>query len=235
MTAHATSRAFDWRAVRVRAALLSLVVVFGWLLGHAARWFADGMVVNAQLYFHAFRIDYVRSPWVWAPLRFLSAAALQYSALASWAFACGYLCARSASRATHVWVAAFVAVTILGPVFTTTSVRIAQPRFFDSAVAASVYPALLNVLFVSLPAYVAVRTVRNRSGAAPVIALVGLIAIALAWWNASELGDALTFGCVWQTTSGAFCPSREIPWGAGGALALTAVGALTTWDGVKAH
>jgi hypothetical protein len=40
------------------------MVILAWLLGDVARWFADGLVVNAQLYFHAFRIDNVRSPWM---------------------------------------------------------------------------------------------------------------------------------------------------------------------------
>src|SRR4051812_13033090 len=103
----------------------ALVLVFGWLLGHSARWFADGMVVNAQLYFHAFRLAYVRSPWVLAPLRFFSAAVLQYSALAAWAFGCGYFCARAADR-TRIWlIGMFTAMVLLGTAFTTTSVRLA--------------------------------------------------------------------------------------------------------------
>ena len=58
------------------AGQIAFAAASGWLLGHAARWFADGMAVNAQLYFHAFRFDNISSPWVYAPLRFLSAAVL---------------------------------------------------------------------------------------------------------------------------------------------------------------
>src|SRR6476646_8360904 len=103
----------------VRPALLALVVMAGVLLGHAARWFADGMAVNSQLYFHAFRIAEVRSPWVLAPLQFLSAAVLQYSGLASWAFVCGYFCARGAGGSVKVPLGVFVVVTLAATAVTT--------------------------------------------------------------------------------------------------------------------
>src|SRR3982751_5284686 len=106
------------RVMALRTAAVALVLISGWLLGHTARWFSDGMVVNSQLYFHAFRIEYVRSPWVLAPLRFFSAAVLQYSALAAWAFGCGYFCARAADRTSVALIAVFTAMVLLGTAFT---------------------------------------------------------------------------------------------------------------------
>jgi len=217
-------------------ALTALVLLFGWLLGHAAHWFADGLAVNAQLYFHAFRIGNLRSPWVLAPMRFLSGAVLQYSALASWAFACGYWCARGARQMTIVWLGTFIALTFVGTAATTSSVRVAQPWFFESLVTSVAYPATITVLFVAVPAALAARTVRGRSTSAPVIWMVAVIGIALAWWHASELRDAVTFGCVLPNGSAiTYCASRDVPWGAASASVLTALAALMAWDALRSR
>lgn len=220
------------RAPWLRPALCLLVLIVGWLLGHVARWFADGLAVNAQLYFHAFRIADLRSPWVLAPLRFLSGGVLQYSALASWAYACGYWCARGGRR-TNAWVGAFSIVALFGTVFTTTSVRVAQPWFFEHVVAGAIHPMVVKVLFMIIPAWIATRAVRYRSTSAVAIAIVASIGIVLAWWHASDLGHALTFGCVVEISSrSAPCASVEMPWGIGIALVLTAMSGLMAWDAV---
>ena len=221
---------------RRTAVVIGIVLLCGGILGHAARWFADGMAVNAQLYFHAFRIDNLRSPWVLAPLRFLSAAVLQYSALASWAFACGYFCARTAARRAAACVGAFTAVALLATAFTTTSVRIAQPRFFESAVASTLYPLAVKLLFVVVPACLAARAVRRRSTSALAVSIVAGVAVVLAWWTSSDLGHALTFGCVLRTGAAtSYCASPERSWGAwsAGLLALAAV--LMAWDALKTN
>jgi hypothetical protein len=228
------------------AGQIAFAAASGWLLGHAARWFADGMAVNAQLYFHAFRFDNISSPWVYAPLRFLSAAVLQYSGLASWAFACGFVCARTSARSARWCLGVFALAALLGRVFTTTSVRLAQPRFFQGAIPATVYPMALTVLLVVIPAAVAVRAayVRpavsarastrhrlRRSTVTVAIGLVAVIGIGLTWWNAADLGNALTFGCIVRTGTGtAYCTPREMPVGVGCAVVLTAIYAWMTWD-----
>ena len=211
--------------------VIALAVVFGWLFGHAARWFTDGLAVNAQLYFHAFRVSNVHSNWVWAPLRFLSAGVLQYSGLTSWAFVSGYLCRRVTSQPFSIAIGALVASTFSSIALTTTSVRIAQPRFFEGGGASILFPVAVTVLFVAVPACLGARAVRRVSMSTSTTALLSLIAIGLAWWNANELGDALTFGCVLPTGSGLhYCTPREGSWGLFSAAALTVVGALTLWD-----
>jgi hypothetical protein len=218
-----------------RATIVCLIVIgVGMILGHTARWFADGLAVNAQLYFHAFRIDYVHSPWVLAPLRFLSGAVLQYSALASWSCACGYWCARATTRSTNAWLGAFSLAALLGTVLTTTSVRAAQPWFFASPVAAVIYPAVVKLLFVVIPAWIAVRAIRNQPTPVVPIALVAAIGIVLAWFHASDLGHVLTFGCVIEAGSRSTpCVSGNIPWATGTALALTALSGAMAWDAVR--
>jgi hypothetical protein len=208
-----------------------LVLVLGWLLGHVARWFADGIVVNAQLYFHAFRFDFVRSPWVLAPMRFLSGAVLQYSALASWAFAGGYWCARAAGERTKAWMAAFTGVTLLGTLVTTTSVRVAQPSFFEGTFAAVGYPLILKILFVVGPAWFAARAVRQRASPLAVVTVIAVIGAVLAWWSAGDLRHAVTSGCMLADGAASrSCLSAAMPWGAAGAILLTAVGAAMVWD-----
>jgi hypothetical protein len=210
-----------------------MVIAVGIVLGHAARWFADGLAVNAQLYFHAFRIDNVHSPWVLAPLRFLSGAVLQYSALASWSCACGYWCGRGAPRSTRPWLGVFSLAALVPTVLTTTSVRIAQPSFFESAAAALIYPALVKLLFVVGPAWIIARAIRKQSTCTLAIVVVAAIGIVLAWFQANDLGHALTFGCVIATGSRAVpCASGNVPWGAGTALVLTAMSGLMAWDAV---
>lgn len=210
-----------------------LVVVVGLVLGHGARWFADGLAVNAQLYFHAFRIDYVHSPWVLAPLRFLSGAVLQYSALASWSCACGYWCARAGSRTNNAWMAAFSLCALLGTVLTTTSVRLAQPWFFESAAIAVIHPVVVKLLFILAPAWIATRVVRNQFATLVAIVLVAAIGIVLAWILANDVGHALTFGCVIEISarSGPCVPGDLV--GTGAALVLTTLSGLMVWDAVR--
>ena len=220
---------FRGRASWLRAARCLLVLIVGWLLGHAARWFADGLAVTAQLYFHAFRIATLRSPGVLAPLRFLSAGVLQYSALASWAYACGYWCARG-TRHENTWLGVFGVVVLFGTVLTTTSVRVAQPWFFEGVVAAVVHPTVVKVLFIVVPAWIAARAVRSRSTSVATIAIVASIGIVLAWWHVSDLGHALTFGCVVKAGARSeFCASGDMPVGVGIALALTAMSGMMAW------
>src|SRR3954468_19015842 len=218
------------RVIASGTAAVALALISGCLLGHTARWFADGMVVNAQLYFHAFRLAYVRSPWVLAPLRFFSAAVLQYSALAAWAFGCGYFCARAADR-TRIWlIGMFTAMVLLGTAFTTTSGTLAQPRFFEGVISTSVYPLTVKLLFVVLPACFAAHTIRHRTTPASGIALIALAGIALTWWNVGDLGNALTFGCVLPGSGDDYCTSRESPWGIAGALILSLLAAVMAWE-----
>src|SRR4051794_29464976 len=163
------------------------MVILGWLLGDVARWFSDGLVVNAQLYFHAFRIDNVRSPWVWAPMRFLSSAVLQYSAVTSWGLACGYWCAPRNRTSAHPLLWVFTVMTLAGTMLTTTSVRIAQPAFFDTFGTAVVYPTVVKALFVVLPAWAGSRALRGGAASPVTIVLVAAIGIMLAWSHASDL------------------------------------------------
>jgi hypothetical protein len=214
-----------------RPVLAATLLGAAWILGHAARWFADGMAVNAQLYFHAFRLHNVLTPWRLAPLHFLSAAVLQYSALGSWAFASGYVCARAYGRWANGTVGAFIAIVLAGTVVTTTSVRIAQPRFFESAIAATVYPLAVKLLFIAIPACMAARAVRRRPMSMPAILIIAVAGIGLAAWSASDLGNALTHGCVWRGGPGVeYCTSREGVSGTGSALVFAAVNALMAWD-----
>jgi hypothetical protein len=215
-----------WRPVPA-----ATLLVVAWILGHAARWFADGMAVNAQLYFHAFRMHNVLTPWRLAPLHFFSAAVLQYSALGSWAFASGYVCARAYGRWASGTVGAFIAIVLAATVLTTTSVRMAQPRFFESAVAAAIYPLAVKLAFIAVPAYLAARAVRRRATSMPAILIVAAAGIGLAAWSASDLGNALTHGCVWRGSSGAeYCTSRQDVAGTGSALVFAASSALMAWD-----
>ncbi len=218
----------------IRAAIIAIVVLCGAILSHAARWFADGLAVNAQLYFHAFRFDNVHSPWVLAPLRFFSAAALQHSALASWGFACGYLCTRAATRRAGASIGAFVAVTLAATAFTTTSVRLAQPHFFDNVVTTTVFPMAVKLLFVAAPACLAALAVRHRAASPLVVSCIAFVAIVLTGWNYSDVGNALTFGCVRIGSAGTgYCTSREGSWGLVGACVLALVAACMAWDAVR--
>lgn len=214
-----------------RPALAAVIIAFAWILGHAARWFADGMVVNAQLYFHAFRLHNLLTPWRLAPLHFFSAAVLQYSALASWAFACGYFGARASGRRASEAVGVFVVMAVLGTGVTTTSVRVAQPRFFESAMAATAYPLAVMLVFIAIPAYLAARAVRRDAVSVPAVVIIALVGIGLAGWHASDLGNVLTYGCVWRVAPGTeYCVSRESLPGAGIAWVLAAFSALMAWD-----
>lgn len=216
----------------LRLMLVPVVLVFGLVLGHVARWFADGMAVNAQLYFHAFRPHNVRTPWVLAPLHFLSAAVLQYSALASWAVAFGYLGARAvAHRCAIAMVGGFAALTFLGTALTTTSVRVAQPWFFETVPSSTAYPAAIKAIFLVTPAYFAARAAHRQTTPVLAVAMIAAIGIVLAGWNAPDLGHALTYGCVVQTSAGvANCTSRESLWGMGTALTLASASGLMAWD-----
>jgi hypothetical protein len=223
---HEQRKLQQWRQV-----LTVVMIAVAWTLGHAARWFADGMAVNAQLYFHAFRMHNLLTKWRLAPLHFFSAAVLQYSALVSWAFAGGYLGSRAYGRWASGSVGAFVTIALLGTAFTTTSVRIAQPRFFESAIAATAYPLAVKLLFIAIPAYLAARVVRRQATPVPAIVIIAAVGIVLAAWNASDLGNALTYGCVWRGGSEAdYCTSRESVSGIGSALVLAASSALMAWD-----
>jgi hypothetical protein len=197
-----------------------MIIAVAWLLGHAARWFADGMVVNAQLYFHAFRWHNLFTPWRLAPLHFFSAAVLQYSALVSWTFASAYLGARAYGRWASGAVVSFVTIALAVTTVTTTSVRLAQPRFFEGAIAATSYSLLVQLLFIAVPAYLAARAVRGRTMTMSAIAIIAVVGIVLAGWHASDLRDALTYGCIWG--SGA---------GIASALMLAVFSGLMAWDG----
>jgi hypothetical protein len=217
----------EWRRLALTAAMIGVA----WILGHAARWFADGMAVNAQLYFHAFRMHNVLTPWRLAPLHFFSGAVLQNSALVSWAFASGYLSARVCGRRAIGTLGAFVAIALLGTAVTTTSVRIAQPRFFESAIAATAYPFAVKLLFIAVPAYLAARAVRRQTTSVPAIAIIAAVGIVLAGWNASDLGYALTYGCVWRGGSGTeYCTSLGSVSGFFSALLLAVSSASMAWD-----
>jgi hypothetical protein len=214
-----------------RLSLAAAMFVAASILGHAARWFADGMAVNAQLYFHAFRMHNILTPWRLAPLHFFSAAFLQYSALVSWAFAGGYFLARAYGRWASNAVGAFVAIALVATAVTTTSVRIAQPRFFENSVAATTYPLAVKLLFIAIPTWLAARMVRRQTTSGLAIAIIAAIGIVLAGWNASDLGNALTYGCIWRGGSGIdYCTARESGLGTGSALVFAASSGLMAWD-----
>jgi len=215
------------RAVRATAAG-ALAVLFGLLLGLTARWFADGMTVNGQLFFHAFRLSNLHSNWVYAPLRFLSAGILQYSALVSWAVLCGYACARAGGRAARALLGAFIAGVLLGTAVTTTSVRIAQPQFFEGVVAATIHPFGVTLAFIVVPACLAWLAVRRRRAPAAVVVTVAVLAVLLTAWNAADLGNALTFGCV--LSAGGYCTSRGNLPAVVSAAGLVALAGWMAWD-----
>ena len=216
----------------LRLVIMPLVLILGLVLGHVARWFADGMVVNAQLYFHAFRLHSVRTPWVYAPLHFLSAAVLQYSALTGWAVALGYVSARTlVNHRASATAAGFIVCALLGTSATTTSVRVAQPWFFEGMVAAIAYPLGVKLLFLAAPAYLAARAVRRQSTSFASMATIGVIGVVLAGWSAADLGHGLTYGCVVQASTGPrYCTSREGISSLAVALALAAASTLMAWD-----
>jgi hypothetical protein len=213
-----------------RVALLMVVLCLGGVLAHVARWFADGMAVNAQLYFHAFRIEFIRSPWVFAPMRFLSAAVLQYSALASWSFACGYVATRAANGKAHLVTAGFAAIVLVSTAWTTTSVRNLQPWFFAPIAAAAVYPIMLKLAFILIPAWSAARAAARHTASVPVILVIGCVGLLLTWWNVSDLGAALNYGCVLPGNTRGTCTSRESYWGVAAAVTLIGVTALMMCD-----
>jgi hypothetical protein len=196
--------------VRGTRAVATVVAVgcVGLLLGHIARWFADGLAVNLQLYFHAFRFAVVRSPWVVAPLRFLSAGLLQYSALGCWAIAWGRLIQARPAPVRHLM--ALAVGIVLGVVCTMTPVRISQPQLFATTFWHTVNPLLPAGAGVLLAAAVGRRAVWGM----PATILFTVTAIGVSWWCVPDVSYAVAYGCVPMTPlARAVCPPVHMGWG----------------------
>ena len=193
----------------------------GLILGHIARWFADGLAVNSQLFFHAFRLVNLHSPWVNAPMRFLSGAVLQYSALACWAIGWGYVLGSADSRHHRLRLAAFAAGVTTGGAFTMTSVRQAQPQFFAQIAWTTLNPLLASGACV-IPALLSAGAARRGSWHLEGVLLVAAAAVGLSWWTAIDVRYALGYGCVpTAVLSAILCPPAQTQW------SMAIVGALS--------
>ena len=189
-----------------------MVLAAGFVLGHLARWFADGLAVNLQLYFHAFRVSYVHSNWVIAPMRFLSSGVLQYSALVCWAIGWGYVIARGA-RTPRRHALAFALGVVAGVTLTATSVRVTQPQFFAGWWWAAMNPAIAGAV-CAIAAVLVSRTPRSAPAPRYVAVPFAIGALVLSWWGVNDVSHAMSYGCVpGAGLADRVCPSPEWQWG----------------------
>lgn len=175
--------------------IVAATVTAGLILGHIARWSADGLAVNLQLYFHAFRLHNIATPWVNAPLRFLSAAVLQYSALACWGIGWGLVMNRSERRSASRLLLLFAGSVAAGIAFTATSVRLSQPQFFSDRVWSMANPAVAGTICVGA-AWLAARAERRGTWAPENTIALLVIALGLGWWSITDVSHAMAYGCM---------------------------------------
>jgi hypothetical protein len=214
-------------------ALTGALAAAGLILGHIARWFADGLAVNSQLFFHAFRLASLRSPWVHAPMHFLSGAVLQYSAIACWGIGWGYVIGDAESRHRQYRLAAFAASVAIGALFTTTSVRQAQSELFAQLVWTIVNPLVAAAACV-IPAVLSARAARRRSWRYESVLLVGVALAGLSVWSAADVRYALAYGCVpIAALSALVCPSAQTHGGTAIVGALSCPIVYMVWHVVR--
>ena len=195
-----------WKDWRPWLALLGVVAPFGIVLGHVARSWADGSAIYAFLYINNWTWAYVQSPGARHDLVDIGTrVCLSALALMGWSWTSGFILGSLSRRTLCLTATLFCLVVVGAPPWTFISAR-ANPfnaTVFSLTFYRVVYPWLVLLVLVLLPAGCAMRRSRQSTSLLPVPAILWVVAVALLTaWAARDL--SLVIGGIfgWHHTVG---------------------------------
>lgn len=199
----ARRQAVCWMDWRPWLAVTTIVLPIGLILSHASRWWADDAVfttVEYQLYEWS-----TLGQFGWRSDLFLPVwSALTYGlSLIGWSWTSGYVLASLSRRAGWVTIALFALVVFLGTLGTTTIVH-SHSAAFATHFFAVVFPRLIRVGFVLLPALWGMYSYRHASASRLTLSIGAVALMLLTVLTAPFLEGSMTLG------RGVFPPPLEI-------------------------
>ena len=189
----ARRQAACWMDWRPWLAVIAIVLPIGLMLSHASRWWADDAVYTTLQYrlFDLSRL--VQLGWRSDLFLPMWAAVTCGVSLAGWSWASGYVLASLAQRAVWVTITLFALVVFLGTLGTTTIVR-AHSAAFAEHFFAVVFPRLIRVGLVLLPAIWGVHSYRHASLSRLTLSMSAVALLLLTVLTATFLEGSMTLG-----------------------------------------
>ena len=185
-----------WREWRPWLALAGLAVPLGILIGHVSRWWADGSAIYAFLYVNDWTWSFLTNPGARHDLLGYTARLLiDDIALAGWAWTSGFVLG-SLSRQTRWMTATLFCLIVFGASSWTTTARANafNTAVFSQTFYAGVYPWLVLIILVVLPALWGLSRSRPSSSLPLVPMTIAAVAIvALTASTARAVEDSLIF------------------------------------------
>ena len=189
----ARRQAAYWMEWQPWLAVVAIVLPIGLMLSHASRWWADDAVYTT-LEYRLYEWSRLEHPG-WRNDLFLPVwSALTCGAsLAGWSWTSGYVLASLSRRAVWVTIALFTLVVFLGTLGTTTIVR-AHSGAFAEHFFAVVFPRLIRVGLVLLPALWGVRSYNHASVSRLMLSIGAIALMSLTVLTAPFLEGSMTLG-----------------------------------------
>lgn len=178
-------------------ALAGVALPIGILLSHVSRTWADGTAIYAFLYVNNWTSSFLESPGSRRDMVVLATGFLVNGlTLTSWSWTSGFVLGALSRRTVWITASLFCLAVLAGTVGTDTTARnhfnseVFSVRFYGV-----VFPRLLRVTFVLLPAVWGMQWSRRRPSPPLLPAVVGLVAtMVLTAWAARDLEGSVVFG-----------------------------------------
>jgi hypothetical protein len=176
-------QAAHWVDVGPWVAFVTIVLPIGWLLSHLSLFFADSTASYVFLYVQHWTWGFLASPGARHDLmRVALGILLDALAVVAWAWTAGYALGQLSRRTAWLTSALLGLVVLVGAVGATTAARVNgfHDAVFSLPFYAVVFPRLVRVFLVLLPAWcgvrrsVAERVLQSRS---PTVGAVGIVVI----------------------------------------------------------
>jgi hypothetical protein len=182
-----------WMEWRPWLAVFAIVLPIGVMLSHASRWWADDAVYTTTLQYTLYEWSGFEHPeWRDVFLPVWSALTGGVS-LACWSWTSGYVLASLSRRAVWVSIALFALVVFLGTLGTTTIVRTHSGAFAEHFFAV-VFPRLIRVVLVLLPALWGMHSYRRASVSRLTLSIGAVVLMVLTLLTAPFLEGSMTLG-----------------------------------------
>lgn len=189
----ARRQAACWMDWRPWLAVIAIVLPIGLMLSHASRWWADDAVFTTVEYrlFQWSRLEH----FGWRSDLFLPASSALTCgiSLIGWSWTSGYVLASLSRRAVWVTIVLFALVVFLGTLGTTTVVH-AHSVAFATHFFAVVFPRLIRVGFVLVPALWGVHSYRHASVSRLTLSIGAVALMLLTVLTAPFLEGSMTLG-----------------------------------------
>jgi hypothetical protein len=187
-----------WLEWRPWVALATVAVPLGVLLSYITRWWADGSATLLAPYLTRLSWAHLQNPAARSDfIEFTALLLLGYAALIGWSWTCGFVLGTMSPRTRGIAGALFCVCVMVGTIGTTTTARAwpGNADIFGSTFFSTLYPLLLRVVYVILPAEWGLQASRRRTSLPILPAVLAAVVVAVfTAFEARSVESALSFG-----------------------------------------